>query len=295
MFDNRLESLIAVVEWGSYTKAAAKLHLTQPAVSQHIRQLEEEFGCPLFTKGQSSLRLTQEGEVVLRYAKRIKAMYGRLENRLSDLKKGRRSYYLGLTHSSEASPILLALASLSQKHKEARIKVEIGSMGKLFEKLSNYELDAAVVDGPFSEKKFSSILLDTDYLVLAMGKDHPLAQKQSVSVEDLSKEKLVLRPLKSATTTLLSSALESHGLSLNQLNVVMEIDSVAAIKDVLERTELVSVLPRSALYGHSRNLAVRPIEALSLSREINLIFRREEKEDPLLKDFLAAYREVGTR
>ena len=93
MFDSKANTLLAVVQTGSYTKAAAKLNLTQPAVSHHISQLEQELGVRLFVRGNGDLMLTPEGETVLRYVRRMKALekkkegegsYGRPRARLPE-------------------------------------------------------------------------------------------------------------------------------------------------------------------------------------------------------------------
>jgi len=79
MLGSKIETLLAVAEYQNFTKAAASLSLTQPAVSHHINQLEEELGVTLFVRGKGSLMLTPEGEIVLKYARRIKALYGKME------------------------------------------------------------------------------------------------------------------------------------------------------------------------------------------------------------------------
>ena len=81
MLGSKIETLLAVAEYQNFTKAAASLSLTQPAVSHHISQLEEELGVTLFVRGKGSLMLTPEGEIVLKYARRIKALYGKNGNR----------------------------------------------------------------------------------------------------------------------------------------------------------------------------------------------------------------------
>ena len=86
MIDNKLQTLIQVAETGSYTKAALALSLSQPAVSQHIKQLENELKIRLFNRGNGALKLTKEGEIALKYAKRIQNLYQGLEQALLDAK-----------------------------------------------------------------------------------------------------------------------------------------------------------------------------------------------------------------
>lgn len=74
MIDTRLHTLLTLMEAGSYTKAARVLSLTQPAVSHHIRQLEQEYGAPVFYRSTKQLKLTPEGGILVKYARRMQAL-----------------------------------------------------------------------------------------------------------------------------------------------------------------------------------------------------------------------------
>ena len=84
MLDVKLETLLTVAEVKNFTKSAEKLSLTQPAVSHHIGQLEEELNAKLFVRGKGEFKPTAEGEIVIRYAKRLKALYSKMLTELSD-------------------------------------------------------------------------------------------------------------------------------------------------------------------------------------------------------------------
>ena len=101
MLGSKIETLLAVAEYQNFTKAAASLSLTQPAVSHHISQLEEELGVTLFVRGKGSLMLTPEGEIVLKYARRIKALYGKMETEIDNSRKQLTKVRIGITHTSE--------------------------------------------------------------------------------------------------------------------------------------------------------------------------------------------------
>lgn len=88
MFDSKANTLLAVVQTGSYTKAAAKLNLTQPAVSHHIRLLETEFNIKLFYRDKNKLKLTPQGKILVQYAKRAAAVYANACQALEDSKRG---------------------------------------------------------------------------------------------------------------------------------------------------------------------------------------------------------------
>lgn len=102
MIDSKLITLLMVNELHSFTQAAKKLSLTQPAVSQHVRQLEKELGVTIFARGEGNLKLTREGEIVIKYAKRIDSLYQNLEQSLKEEKEHARKITVGITHPRRA-------------------------------------------------------------------------------------------------------------------------------------------------------------------------------------------------
>src|SRR5574344_205934 len=177
MIDNKLETLIAVSELGSFTKAAQSLSLTQPAVSQHIKALEEELGIKIFNKTESGLKPTPEGVIAIRYAKRVKSLYQVERQRISDSKKNMFSLVVGITHTAESSTVGEALAHYAYETPGLRITIISDSINKLYEKLEDYEVDLIVVEGRNLDNRYSSLLLDTDSLALAVSAINPLSRK----------------------------------------------------------------------------------------------------------------------
>ncbi len=291
MLDPKLLSFIKVNEKGSYTLAAKELSLSQPAVSQHIRLLEEETGVRLFNRGDGQMKLTIEGETVLKYARRIASLYEDMTRKLKDERLGKRSYVIGITHTSEANLIAEVLASYASEHPGVRIKIKSDSITRLYERLSNYEIDLAIVDGNPTSRKYSSILLDTDSLVAVMARSHPLALSSSVKIDDLRKVPLILRSKSSETRSLFASALASLSLGIDDFNVVLEIDNIMTIKELVAKGEIVSVLPRSACHGHGdkESLAIRPIENLTMVREVNVVFPRDFEDRGFLDAIIDGY------
>ncbi len=297
MVDPKLLTLIEVEKRNGFTAAAKALSLTQPAVSQHIRLLEKENGIRIFNKVGGSLRLTPEGEILLRYAKRIVSVYSDLASKLKDEASGRKGYIVGITHTAEANLIAEVLASFAAAHPGTKIKIKTDSIRNLYEKLTSYEIDLAVVDGPLPNKKYSSILLDTDSLVAVMSKHHPLAFKRVLTIEDLKKEPLVLRSKESETRALFSAALSSSGHSIDEFNLVLEIDNIMTIKEILSKGECISVLPRSAChsYGDKETLSLRPIENLNMSREVSIVYPSQSIDRSFLDALVLSYKEKMAR
>ncbi len=294
MTDPKLTSLLTIYETGNFTRAAQKLSLSQPAVSQHIRQLEAEFGVRIFERAHSGLRLTREGEILLKYARRFQALDRNLSEALSSQLRQLTSLTVGITHTAESNAIAETLARYVNLHDHVAIKVITGTVDSLYEGLKNFELDLAVVEGPNLDPRFHCVMLDTDCLVLAVPPDHPLAGNTMVTIEELKKEKLILRLPNSSTRSLFNSSLEAHNLHLSEFNVVLEIDNIATIKDLIRRGFGVSVLAQSACMDELRKkkMAVLSIENLSMLREINLVYSEDFGHPEVLKEIIRCYNEV---
>jgi DNA-binding transcriptional LysR family regulator len=292
--DTRLNSLIKVVETGSFTRAAEKLSLSQPAVSQHIRQLEETLGVRIFEHSRNRFQLTPEGEIVVNYARRMLALSNNLTQALKNEREKIRSLTLGITHSAESGAILEALAAYVNSFEGLNLKILTDTTGNLYAMLRNCELDFAVVEGKIHDPAFRYLMLDTDCLILAAAPEHALARQGMVTIEQLKRERLILRLPSSNTRSLFSAALESQNLSVEDFNVTMEIDSVASIKDLVRRGFGVSVLARSACLGELKKgkLAGLAIENLSMVREINVVYLKDYDHPELLHGFVEKYREM---
>ena len=177
MIDQKVFSLIKVAEKGSYTRAASSLGLTQPAVSQHIRMLEDELQVRLFEHSHNQIHLTPEGEVAVDYAKRLVSLEENMYRAVKNEKQKITSLTVGITHTMECSKVVGALASFADRDAGMMIKIITESTVSLYRKLRNLELDFAVVAGRSGDAGLQYIQMDTDSLVLAVAPDHPLAQK----------------------------------------------------------------------------------------------------------------------
>lgn len=294
MEDSKFITLLTVSELKNYTLAAKKLNLTQPAVSQHIRQLENELNIRIFNRVGSDLKITPEGSILIKYARRITSLYKELETKLSDEKKHARTLTIGITHTAESNIVAEVLAEFCSRNKGTKIKIISDSIKNLYDKLSTYEIDMAVVEGKVTEKKYSSVLLDTDSLVAVMSANNPLAKNKIVNVNDLKREKMILRSKQSGTRSLFVSQLGNMNISIDEFNVILEIDNIATIKDLVQKGAGVSVLPKSVCFSEMKNhsLAILPIENMTMIREMNIVFMDDFVSRSTLDEILSIYREL---
>ena len=293
MVDPKLETLLHVAEVGSFTQAAKILSLTQPAVSQHIKQLEKELGIRIFNRSEGQLHLTTEGELVLGYAKRVRMLYQNLQQSLSDYKSQAKRLSVGITHTAESNLIAEVLAQYCSEHPGVRLTILTDTISNLYNKLKTYEIDIAVVEGKVYDASLNSILIDTDCLVLAVANESPLARKSSVTLDELKKENLILRLPSSGTRNLFVSHLESNGMSIVEFNIILEVDNIATIKDLIRRGFGVSILAKSACYDEASKGKMRllPVENLGMIREINLVYTPDFEHVSMLRDIARIYEE----
>ena len=292
MLDPKLDTLLLVAEKRNFTRAAQALSLTQPAVSHHISQLEQELGVRLFVRGNGDLMLTPEGETVLRYVRRMKALEKKMAEELQEAGRRLTRLRIGITHTAESSIVAEVLARYTNENPGISITIVTDNINNLYDMLENFELDLAVVEGRSTRPELSALMLDTDYLVCVLANTHPLSHSSMITLDEIRQEKLILRLPNSETRVRFESALAAIGESIADFQVILEGDNVATIKDLIRKNLGISILARSACMDELRKgkLTALPIENLSMTRETNLVYHRDFAHKETLQDILALYK-----
>ncbi|MEA4920097.1 MAG: LysR family transcriptional regulator [Clostridiaceae bacterium] len=294
MIDPKLYTLLAVVELNSYTRAAEHLSLTQPAVTQHIKQLEKELNIKIFNRVGNEIKPTNEGHIAIRYARRSIALYKSMQQDVMDEKRHKRRLTVGITHTAESNAVAEVLGKYSAENPGTSITIITDTISNLYDMLKNYEVDLAVVEGKIQDDSINSLLLDTDSLVLVVSNNHPLAKKSMVTISELKKEPLILRRPSSGTRNLFAAHLESNNISLDDFNVILEVDNIATIKDLIRRDIGASILSRSVCLDELKKgkITVLPIENLGMIREINILYHTDFKHMDILQNIMKEYNRV---
>ncbi len=297
MINQKLFSLLKVAQYKSYTEAAKQLSLTQPAVSQHIKQLEDELGIHIFERINNELRVTPQGEIALHYAERMASLFENMKKEIRDERHKVSNLSLGVTHSAESNPIAEAIANYVSSHKGVRIKMVTDTISNLYDKLRIYEIDLAIVEGREADPNMRYTLLDTDSLMLVASPEHPLANKGFVTVDEIKKERLILRLPNSNTRNQFESHLISNNMDIAEFDVILEVDNVATIKDLVRRNFGVSILAQSACLDEIKKgkITALPIENFSMMREINIVYNKDFEKFELLKDVISSYKATVKR
>ena len=295
MLSVKMETLLCVAEHKNFTRAAEELSLTQPAVSHHIKELEQELGVPLFIRGKGGLKLTDQGEIAVRYARRIKALDGKLRSELANFEKNITNLKIGLTHTAESNLTTEALAKCAAQNPGLSITIATDTIKNLYDMMRSYELDVAIVDGQFPASGYTEVLLDTDYLCLVVSPIHPLARRASVAIGALQGERFIMRPKGAGTRSMFESYLSECGADIRDFNIIIEMDSVATIKELVAQDLGISVIAHSACREDEQagRLAVVPLEKPGMVRRINMVHHQDFSHPEILEELRRLY--IGRR
>ena len=294
MLNQRLETLLCVYETLNFTKASEILALTQPAVSQHIKALEKEFKTKIFIRGEKSLKVTAEGEIIVKYAKRIQNLFNSIPSMLKDYRNNSRHIRIGVTQTAELGALSTMLAKYCVENTGIRITLISDTINNLYIKLKNYEVDMIIVEGKKQDNNFNSILLDTDCLILAVSNENELSKKSVVTLDELKKEKLILRLPESGTRALFEAHLKSFNESLDSFDVILEVDHIATIKQLVQQNFGVSVLAKSVCLNEiqKNKFTAVSIENLSMIRDVNLVYHKDFESYDIINQIVNLYQEM---
>ena len=291
MIDPKTKTLLALVEIGNYTKTAQSLSLTQPAVSHHIRQLEEEYGIKIFYSGKKTLSLTPEGEVLLKYAKRQAAIEQKLLHALDDIKNSVRRYNVGTTASVGEYVVSQLFITYCSDHPGIHINIVTDNLNSILGKLQSYELDWAIVDGRVVAEGINSIQLGSDYLCLVVSPMHPFAKRRSVSLAELKNERFILRSPNAGTRALFEKYLLEHSEDIRNFNILIEIDNINTIKELVYSNLGITVMSHSACRDEeaSGRLVTVPVVNFNVTRDINIIYHHSFEHIEMLGEIRRIY------
>lgn len=267
----QLEAFIAVVEHSNFTRAAKVLHISQPAVSFQIRNLEEQLGAQLLERLGRQVRLTPAGEVVYSEAKNILAAEERMREALAGLNSLETGKVVVGASTIPGEYVLPRLAGeFKNLYPGVQIVLRIGESTKVAEWLLDRTVDLGVVGVTVDNAQLRFTRIFSDELVVVMPVGHRLAAQTEVTLEQLLKEPFVLRGPGSGTRKVFEHALTQAGLSPRRLNAVMELDTTRAVLSAVEAGVGVSVVSRWAVAELDRSLEVRSVAGGHLVRELFL-------------------------
>jgi DNA-binding transcriptional LysR family regulator len=293
-----LRTLVSIVEQGSFSAAAREKRISQPAVTKQVQRMEAELGLVLVTRGpRQQIALTQAGERVLAFARETLDCYELLERDLAMLKtvgQGTLSLAASTIPGEYVLPALLA--AFRAEYPQVEIQMTISDTAEVATRLLADEVDVGVIGSTIRRPGLCLERFVGDEVVLAIPRDHAFAARQTVTVEELLEQPLILREDGSGTRRSVEAALDRAGVGLNEGKVLMTLGSTQAIvQAVVQGLGLGFVSARAAAQAEADgHLACARLAGIDLRRDLYLAYLPRRSADPLVAHFLDFFRTVDT-
>ena len=289
----QLRAFIAIAESGTFTAGAARVHVTQAAISMQIRQLETEIGARVFIRAPRHVILTEAGENLLHRARQILREHDVALEEIAELAGAER----GRLRIGSASAMVLTdqlprvLKELRRQHPRAEISVTSGTSESLVEQIVAGELDIAFVSLPVDVRGIQTEGLSEDQLVAIASPRHKLAKQKTISAYTLAGEKLILGERGGNTRRLIDQFFAQAGVSLK---VAMELSRQAAIRRMVEEDMGVGIVPLQSVKDEveSGKLVRWWIEGAQINWELGLAQLSGGYESPIMQKFITLARSV---
>ncbi|MFD2865173.1 LysR substrate-binding domain-containing protein [Mucilaginibacter antarcticus] len=273
-FDFRLRVFYEVSTRLSFTKAASRLNITQPAVSKHIQEMEHQLNVRLFSRNGNNIKLTPAGEIVHSYAAKIITAYSNLESelsQLSDISEGIIHIGASTTVAQTVLPKILAL--LKKNHPKINFTFVQGNTDFITQQVINETIDVAIVEGIKHNPQISYTPFLKDEIVLVTSSKTKLAKRGEIKASELYDIPLVMREAGAGTLEVILEALRAAGIAPAQLDIEIELESTIAIKQYLLYSEAASFLSVQSITNELKyqQLAIVDIEGLQILRDFQCI------------------------
>jgi len=245
MADRRLRVFYTVARLLSFTRAAEALHMTQPAVTFQIRQLEGHFDIRLFDRAHNRVTLTEPGRRVYEYAERILGLYAEMEISLKELNRDiDGAITLGASDSVAESLLPTLLRDFKRERPDVNLRLKIVAADEIVHMVKSSAIDVGVVDGVIVHDMLKIQRCHVDQMVIIVQPGHPLAGHERLSAQVLARYPLIGREAGSRVRTIISEYVATSGMDAHGLDWSLELGSVEAIKGAVEAGMGVAIVPR---------------------------------------------------
>lgn len=275
---------IRVYQTVSITKAAGDLHMTQPAVTRAIQELEQYYALKLFDRLNHRLYITESGHQLYPQALHLVALFDQMESTLQD-REGLRTLRVGatITLGNYLLPRLVCL--FHGKHPGTRVQARVASSAQIQRAVENNDLDIALIEGEVRTAHLHSEPFCSDRLTVILPTEHPLVSREQLYIRDLAREDLLLREPGSAGRSFLDSVFEAHGFHVTP---VWESTSTQALVRAVSMGLGISILPEQLVRNDIEHGTVlsRPVVDESLERIHYLVWHENKYLTDEMKDLL---------
>jgi LysR family transcriptional regulator, transcriptional activator of the cysJI operon len=275
-----------IIESGSVSYAASQNFVTQSAVSQQVRSLEEKYECRLLERARAGVKPTPAGQILYNSSKEIVRRFMELENRLREIGSVvAGSIRVGTVYSVGLHELPPYLTEFLRTYPQVNVHLEYLRSNKIYEDLVEGKIDLGVVAYPAKRSQIVTIAFRHDELVLVVPPDDPLAKHSKVSVSELVGQKFVGYERDIATRKASDRILREYGV---KPQYTMEFDNIETIKHAITIQSGVSILPQPSVVREVESgiLAAIPTDMPDLVRPIGIIHRRQKLLTPTAQTLL---------
>jgi DNA-binding transcriptional LysR family regulator len=293
MADRRLQVFHTVARLLSFTKAAETLHMTQPAVTFQVRQLEDHFNTRLFDRTHNRITLTDAGRKVYDYADRIFELYGEMENSVRDL-TGEISGALTIGASTTIAEYMLPalLGDFKQKYPDVNIHLKVSNTEGIVSMVESNAIDLGVVEAPVANKNLVVETCRADRLVAIVPPGHPEAARTSLTLADLLRYPFICREEGSGTREVIREYLNAVNECEEELDISMELGSPEAVKGAVEAGMGISVVSRATIQKELRLATLVAIDLdPPLERPFSFVHQKQKFRLRVMEELLAFARQ----
>lgn len=295
----QLRILKAVAAEKNFTKAADILFISQPSLSKQIKNLEKTLGITLINREKNSTSLTEGGKIFLEYSERILALCEESCRALNDIKTGERgNLIIGASQTIGTYLMPRVLALFAQNYPQINVKIKVDSTRIIAKNVVNQEVDIAVVGGEVPENLKKNLQIENfveDELLLIIPKSHPFATKKrkKINKDDLYHLNFITLHSTSTIRKFIDNILIQNGIETKQFKIVMQLNSIEAIKTAVSLGLGAAFISSSAIEKEVKlqTIEILSIESIKITRVLSIITNRTCYHSKALEFF---YNELWT-
>ncbi len=285
---------LSVAENLSFSGAAEELLISQPAVTNHIKELESKYQVPLFDRKGNRIYLTKAGKLLYNHLKVIRQQYRNLETEIGEINNTQKgSLRIGASSTISQYVIPKALAAFHKRYPKIELYLFNGNSFEMEQKLLANEIDMALVENDSSKVNIRYINFMDDELVAVTSSESVYAKRKSFSLADFQEIPLILREKGSGTLDVIQKILKQRQVVLDKLNIVIHLGSTEAIKNFLTDFDGIALVSEKAIEKELqlKELVKINLKELQFSRKFRIAFLQgnESSSSKLFADFLFNY------
>lgn len=242
---NLFKTYVRVVETQNLSRTAEEFGLSQPAVTKQIQTLEEIYGILLLERSGRKLRPTEAGEALYNCARELIKTMDKLDKSMEDIAESRKgSLYLGASTIPGQYILPFVIKGFKDRYPHISISLEIADTEKIFNKITERELDIGIVGGWINNRKVDGFPWLQDELVAVVPAAHRLTGQTSTNLQELLTERWIFREKGSGTRKAMEDLLTAYNINREDLNICMEAGSTEAVLAMVEAGMGISIVSR---------------------------------------------------